>query len=94
MVIEGEGDLLMWIASISPDLAPPSTDIPTIVLGTPGLRLPQEPAVFIPVGTPGVDEKGGSSACDSVVSLPLKNLGIAPSFRTSPMCSKSIEAAL
>ena len=70
VLIEGEGDLLMWIASISPDLAPPSTDIPTIVLGTPGLRLPLEPAVFIPVGTPGVDEKGRLVRCDSVVSLP------------------------
>ena len=41
MLTEGEGDLLVWIASISPDLAPPATDMPTIVLGTPGLKLPQ-----------------------------------------------------
>ena len=70
MVIEGEGDLLMWIASISPDLAPPSTDMPTVVLGTPGLRLPQEPAVFIPVGTPGVDEKAGSSVATAWCRCP------------------------
>jgi formylmethanofuran dehydrogenase subunit B len=93
MVIEGEGDLLMWIASISPDLAPPSTDIPTIVLGTPGLRLPQEPAVFIPVGTPGVDEKGRLVRCDSVVSLPLKNLHRAELPHVADVL-KSIEAAL
>ena len=93
MVLEGEGDLLMWIASISPDLAPPSTDIPTIVLGTPGLRLPQEPAVFIPVGTPGVDEKGRLVRCDSVVSLPLKNLHRAELPHVADVL-KSIEAAL
>jgi formylmethanofuran dehydrogenase subunit B len=93
MVTEGEGDLLMWIASISPDLAPPSTDIPTIVLGTPGLRLPQEPAVFIPVGTPGVDEKGRLVRCDSVVSLPLKNLHRAELPHVADVL-KSIEAAL
>jgi formylmethanofuran dehydrogenase subunit B len=93
MVTEGEGDLLMWIASISPDLGPPSTDIPTIVLGTPGLRLPQEPAVFIPVGTPGVDEKGRLVRCDSVVSLPLKNLHRAELPHVADVL-KSIEAAL
>lgn len=93
MITEGEGDLLMWIASISPDLSPPSTDIPTIVLGTPGLKLPQEPAVFIPVGTPGVDEKGRLVRCDSVVSLPLKNLHRAELPHVADVLS-SIEAAL
>ena len=44
------------------------------MLGTPGLKLPRQPAVFIPVGTPGVDENGRLVRCDSVVSLPLKNL--------------------
>ena len=39
MLKDGEGDLLMWIASISPSLVPPPTKIPTIVLGTPGLEL-------------------------------------------------------
>jgi formylmethanofuran dehydrogenase subunit B len=93
MVTEGEGDLLLWIASISPDLSPPSTDIPTIVLGTPGLKLPQTPAVFIPVGTPGVDEKGRLVRCDSVVSLPMKNLHRAELPRVADVLS-AIEAAL
>jgi formylmethanofuran dehydrogenase subunit B len=93
MLMEGEGDLLVWIASISPDLSPPSTDIPTVVLGTPGLKLPQTPSVFIPVGTPGVDEKGRLVRCDSVVSLPLKNLHRAELPRVADVL-KSIEAAL
>jgi formylmethanofuran dehydrogenase subunit B len=45
------------------------------VLGTPGLKLASPPAVFIPVGTPGVDHTGRIIRCDSVVSLPLRNLG-------------------
>jgi formylmethanofuran dehydrogenase subunit B len=93
MLTAGEGDLLVWIASISPDLAPPATDIPTIVLGTPGLKLPQQPAVFIPVGTPGVDHAGRLVRCDSVVSLPLKNLHRAELPRAADVLA-AIEAAL
>jgi len=93
MLTAGEGDLLVWIASISPDLSPPDTDIPTIVLGTPGLKLPLQPEVFIPVGTPGVDHAGRLVRCDSVVSLPLKNLHRAELPRAADVLG-SIEAAL
>jgi formylmethanofuran dehydrogenase subunit B len=93
MLTAGEGDLLVWIASISPDLSPPDTDIPTIVLGTPGLKLPRQPEVFIPVGTPGVDHAGRLVRCDSVVSLPLKNLHRAELPRAADVLG-SIEAAL
>jgi formylmethanofuran dehydrogenase subunit B len=75
MLKDGEGDLLVWIASISPELSPPPSQVPAIVLGTPGLKLTGEPAVFIPVGTPGVDHAGRLVRVDNVVSLPLKNLG-------------------
>lgn len=74
MVADGEGDLLVWVASISTQLAPPETDIPTVVLGTPGLQMKRQPDVFIPVGTPGVDHVGRLIRVDSVVSLPLQNL--------------------
>jgi formylmethanofuran dehydrogenase subunit B len=77
MLKEGEGDLLVWIASISPDFAPPETKLPTIVLGTPGLKLAKPPQLFIPVGTPGVDHAGRMIRVDNVVSLPLKDLGRA-----------------
>jgi formylmethanofuran dehydrogenase subunit B len=93
MLAAGEGDLLIWIASISPDLSPPPTHIPTIVLGTPGLKLRQMPAAFIPVGTPGVDHAGRLIRCDSVVSLPLKNLHRAELPRVADVLA-SIEAAL
>jgi formylmethanofuran dehydrogenase subunit B len=93
MLQDKEGDLLVWIASISPDLVPPKTDLPTIVLGTPGLKLAKEPDVFIPVGTPGVDHAGRLVRVDNVVSLPLKDLGRADLPIAADVLA-SIEAAL
>ena len=93
MLQDKEGDLLMWIASISPELAPPKTDIPTIVLGTPGLKLAKEPQVFIPVGTPGLDHAGRLIRVDNVVSLPLKDLGRADLPVAADVLA-AIEAAL
>jgi len=93
MLKAGEGDLLVWTASFSPELAPPATKLPAIVLGTPGLKLPRSTQVFIPIGTPGVDHAGRLIRVDSVVSLPLKNLGRADLPSAAAVLS-SIEAAL
>lgn len=93
MLQDGEGDLLVWLASISPELAPPATKVPTIVLGTPGLKLAGQPAVFIPVGTPGIDHAGRMVRVDSVVSLPLKDLGRSDLPPAADLLS-AIEAAL
>ena len=75
MLAAKESDLLVWIASYTPDLRPPETDVPTILLATPGLKLTHTPCVLIPVGTPGADHAGLIVRCDNVVSLPLRNLG-------------------
>lgn len=93
MLAEKEGDLLLWLASFTTDLGPPTTNLPTIVLGTPGLRLSQPPTVFIPVGTPGVDHAGTLVRCDSVVSLPLKNLGRSRLPRAADVLA-AVESAL
>ncbi len=93
MLADGEGDALVWIASFSPNLAPPKTKLPTIVLGTPGLKFAHTPAVFIPVGTPGVDHAGRLLRVDNVVSLPLKDLGRAALPRVADILA-AIEAAL
>ncbi len=93
MLADGEGDLLVWLASFAPDVVPPPTKLPTIVLGTPGLKLKEPPAVFIPVGTPGVDESGRLIRCDSVVSLPLRDLHRAELPRAADVLA-AIEAAL
>ena len=83
----------MWIAAISPDLAPPPVKIPTVVLGTPGLALTGTPSVFIPVGTPGLDHAGRLIRVDGVVSLPLKDLGRAE-LRPAAEILSAIQAAL
>jgi formylmethanofuran dehydrogenase subunit B len=78
MLTAGEGDLLVWIASISPTIVPQPTKLPTVVLGTPDLKLTAPPNVFIPVGSPGLDHDGRLVRCDNVVTLPLRNLHRAP----------------
>ncbi len=88
-----ESDLLFWIASYTPDLSPPDTDVPMIVLGTPGLKLAKQPVVFIPIGTPGADHAGLIVRCDNVVSLPLRNLGRSSLPRAADILA-AIEAAL
>ena len=93
MLKDGEGDLLVWIASISPMLVPPPTKLPTIVLGTPGLALTETPEVFVPVGTPGLDHAGRLVRVDNVVSLPLKDLGRAELPVAADVVA-AIEAAL
>ncbi len=93
MLAEGEGDLLVWIASYSPTLVPPAIKVPAIVLGTPGIKLPKSTEVFIPIGTPGVDHAGRLIRVDSVVSLPLKNLGRSDLPSAAAVLS-AIEAAL
>lgn len=70
----GEADVLVWISSFDPRRPPPATDVPTVVLGRPGMAFPTEPAVFIPVGTPGVDHAGHLFRTDRVVALPLRQL--------------------
>ncbi len=74
MLASGEGDLLLWTASVTPDIAVPDTRLPLIVLGTPGLPLPRQPDVYIPVGTAGVDHAGRMIRVDNVVTLPLRDL--------------------
>lgn len=67
-------DALIWVSSIGANHLPPETDLPTIVLGEPGMALETTPDVFIPVGTPGIDHTGIMVRVDSVVSLPMKKL--------------------
>jgi formylmethanofuran dehydrogenase subunit B len=93
MLAAKEGDLLVWLASFGDDLVPPDTDIPMVVLGTPGLKLSRKPKVFIPVGTPGVDHAGRAIRVDNVVSLPLRKLRQSKLPSANDVLA-SIEAAL
>lgn len=70
----GEADALVWIATINARQTPPVVSVPTIVIGRSGMVFEQEPAVYIPVGAPGIDHAGHMYRCDNVVCLPLRKL--------------------
>ena len=74
MLERGEADALLWISSFNPARVPPSSTVPTIVLAGEGMVFEREPAVFIPIGTPGVDHAGHLFRTDRVVALPLQRL--------------------
>lgn len=89
----GAVDALLWISSFNQTRTPPESAGPVIVLGRAGMRFTREPAVYIPVGTPGVDHAGHLFRTDRVIALPLQQL------RQSPLPSVAqaivmIEAAL
>ncbi|ATE62653.1 molybdopterin-binding domain-containing protein [Thauera sinica] len=71
---EGAVDLLLWVASLGPDLGPPATSLPRIVLGHPALAAAcgGRGVVFIPVATPGVGAGGHMFRADGVVTLPVR----------------------
>lgn len=63
-------DGLLWVSSFDPDVAPPATALPTIVLGHPDLASARA-SVFIPVSTPGIGSPGHLFRADGSVMLPL-----------------------
>jgi formylmethanofuran dehydrogenase subunit B len=89
VLARGEADCLLWISSLADD-APPAFDGPTIVMGRADLQLAHEPAVFLPVATPGVDADGHLLRTDKVVSLYLRRL------RTSalPSVAQAVDALM
>lgn len=93
MLKQGLGDVLVWVASFSPEIKPYDSSIPLILLGTPGVKPAKTPDVFIPVGTPGVDHWGRLVRVDSVVSLPMQNLGRS-TLPSAAAVLAAIEAAL
>lgn len=90
----GETDALVWLSSLTPDLAAPQTSIPTIVIGTFDMKLDREPDVFIPVATPGIDARGQIMRVDGNVVLPLRDLHRASGLANSIAVLNAIEAAL
>ncbi len=94
LIASRQTDCLVWLATFTADLSPPTTDIPTIVIGSHDIKLANEPAVYIPVGTPGIDHKGQLVRCDSVVSLPLRDLERAAGLPRTVDVLAALEAAL
>jgi formylmethanofuran dehydrogenase subunit B len=73
-LMDGQADALVWISTFNPERLPPTTNIPSIVIGHANMKLAAEPDVFIPVAIPGIDHIGTMFRIDSVVSLPLDQL--------------------
>ncbi len=69
-----EADCLLWLNAFEVAAAPPSADMPVLVLGRSGMAFTKEPDVFIPIGTPGIDHAGHAYRMDSVVAVRLKKL--------------------
>lgn len=74
MLENDEVDTLLWVSSFNVDRTPPTSNAKTVVLGRSGMTFDQEPEVFIPVGTPGIDHAGRAFRTDGVVSVPLRKL--------------------
>ena len=74
MLKNNEADSLVWLSTYSADDVPPESDIPTIVLGHPNMQVSQQTSVFIPVGVPGIDNRGLACRTDSVATLPLQKI--------------------
>lgn len=74
LLAEGEADALVWVQAFNSTAIPPVTDLPTIVVARSGMVFTQEPDVFIPVGTPGIDHVGHAYRMDNVVAIRLKKL--------------------
>lgn len=73
MLRDGETDALVWIDAFGGSAPPDEGEAPTIVLAP---RVPDaaRPAVFLPVGMPGLDHAGTVFRTDNVVALRLPAL--------------------
>jgi len=74
IIENGEADALVWVQTFNTASVPPIADIATIVVGRSGMEFAQEPDVFIPVGTAGIDHVGHAYRVDNVVAIRLKKL--------------------
>ncbi len=76
LLADGSVDALLWVSCFGADSPPPSTTLPSVVLGHPGLAaaaagVSTTPSVFFPVSTPGIGSDGHLFRTDGVVLMPL-----------------------
>lgn len=75
MFANGEVDAFVWVQAFNSAAVPPSGGkIPTIVVARSGMEFAEEPAVFIPIGTPGIDHAGHAYRLDNIIAIRLKKL--------------------
>ncbi len=88
LIESGEADALVWVSALGgdpPPVLPP--ELPLILLAPPASETASAPAVFLPVGRPGIDHAGQIFRTDGVVALPLSAL------RASSLASAGDDAA-
>jgi formylmethanofuran dehydrogenase subunit B len=79
LIESGEADALLWISTLGGAAAPAMRpDLPLILLAPPGVETAVPPAVFLPVGRPGIDHAGQIFRGDGIVALPLAALRPSP----------------
>lgn len=64
-----DADVTLWISAFRPEGPEIGTGGDVIMLAPPETAVTPEPALFIPVGTPGIDHAGDVFRADSVVAL-------------------------
>ena len=64
-----DADVTLWISAFRPEMPEFSTNGAVIMLAPPEMAMTPERALFIPVGTPGIDHAGDVFRADSVVAL-------------------------
>lgn len=75
MFDNGEVDGFLWVQAFNTSAVPPyGGNIPTVVVARSGMVFEEEPEVYIPVGTPGIDHSGHAYRLDNVVAIRLKKL--------------------
>lgn len=76
MFANAEVDALLWVQAFNSQAVPPAygEKIATVVVARSGMVFAEEPEVFIPVGTPGIDHAGHVFRLDNVVVICLKKL--------------------
>ena len=75
LIESGEADALLWISTLGSAVsAAMRPDLPLILLAPPEEKPAVPPAVFLPVGRPGIDHAGQIFRGDGIVALPLTAL--------------------
>ena len=62
-------DVILWISAFRPEVPGFPAGKTVVALAPPGTAFPEEPAVFIPVATPGIDHPAHVFRSDTVVAL-------------------------
>ena len=88
----GDVDLLVWTSTFLTGHAPPETKAPTILMAPPLPGLDTRCAVYIPVGTPGVDHRGQMCRVDNVVSLPLHQVRESALPSVASVCNRLLQS--